>query len=61
MATILLLYLGKYITSKWEIECCPSLEVSFSHLGIFVRQREQGRVAGSRESERQAMCYAAQF
>lgn len=42
-------YLGKYVTSKKEIEYCPSLEVSFRHRGIFVCQRDQGRAAGSRE------------
>lgn len=46
---ILVLYLGKYVPSKWEIECYLSLEASFSHLGIFVCQRDQGREAGSRE------------
>ena len=46
---ILALYLGKYVTSKKEIEHCPSLEVSFRHPGIFVCQRDQGRAAGSRE------------
>lgn len=43
------LYLGKYVTSKKEIEHCPSLEVSFRHRGIFMCPRDQGRAAGSRE------------